>query len=388
MPTKLMDPINLGTLRAQPEGFKAFIPHHFPPKNGFAFDVKILKKNDEATRLLGKLDGITKLLPDQDFFLLMYLRKDATASSQIEGTMATMIDAIEAEVRTSGDIPADVDDILHYIQALNYGMKRVQEENFPMSLRFVRELHKKLMDSARATHFADPGEFRKSQNWIGGTRPDSAFFVPPPVPEMKAALHDLEKFMHANDSMPTVIKAGILHSQFETIHPFLDGNGRTGRMLITFYLWKEGYLEKPVLFLSSFFKKHQKLYYEKLSDYHNGFVAQWVDFFLDGVIDIAKEAIEIVADITSLREKDMAKVQTLGKRASESAMEVLPRLYGQPIVNTALIQKWTGFTRAGAQTVIDRFIAINILEPKHKDKKYGQSYMYTKYLNIFTRSDV
>ena len=158
-------------------------------------------------------------------------------------------------------------------------------------------------------------------------------------------------------------------------------------MLITFYLWKEGYLDKPVLFLSSFFKKHQKLYYEKLSGYHNGSVAPWVNFFLDGVIDIAKEAIDIVADISALREKDMAKVQTLGKRASESAMKVLPRLYGQPIINTALIQKWTGFTRAGAQTVIDRFITIGILAPKHKVKKYGQSYMYTKYLNIFTRSD-
>ncbi len=387
MPTKFMDAINIGTLRAQPGGFKAFIPGQFPPKEGFGLDVKLLKKNDEATRLLGKLDGITKLLPDQDFFLLMYLRKDATASSQIEGTMATMIDAIEAEVRISRNTPADVDDILHYIQALNYGMKRVQKENFPMSLRFVRELHKKLMDSARATHFADPGEFRKSQNWIGGIRPDSAFFVPPPVPEMQAALNDLEKFMHTNDSLPTVIKAGILHAQFETIHPFLDGNGRTGRMLITFYLWKEGYVEKPVLFLSSFFKKHQKLYYDRLSDYHKGLVRPWVDFFLDGVIEIAKEAIDIVADITSLREKDMAKVQTLGKRASQSAIKVLPRLYGQPIVNTALIQKWTGFTRAGAQTVIDRFMSIGILEPKHKDKKYGQSFMYTKYLNIFTRSD-
>ncbi len=387
MPTKSMDPIKLGTARAQPGGFQAFIPSHFPPKEGFIFDAKLLKKNNEATRLLGKLDGITKLLPDQDFFLLMYLRKDAAASSQIEGTMATMIDAIEADVRTSGDIPADVGDILHYIQALNYGMKRVQEENFPMSLRFVRELHQKLMHSARATHFADPGEFRKSQNWIGGVRPDSAHFVPPPVREMKAALDDLEKFMHADDTIPTVIKAGILHAQFETIHPFLDGNGRTGRMLITFYLWKEGFLDKPVLFLSSFFKKHQKLYYAKLAGYHNGFVTPWVDFFLDGVIDIAKEAINIVADITALRERDMAQVQTLGKRSSESAMKVLPRLYGQPIVNTALIQKWTGFTRAGAQTVIDRFITLGILAPKHKDKKYGQSYMYTTYLNIFTRSD-
>src|SRR3989344_7732280 len=349
MPTKPMEPIKLGTLRAQPGGFQAFIPSQFPPKEGFVFDAKLLKKNDEATRLLGKLDGITKLLPDQDFFLLMYLRKDATASSQIEGTRATRINAIEAEVRTSGNIPADVDDILHYIQALNYGMKRVQEDNFPMSLRFVRELHKKLMDSARATHFADPGEFRKSQNWIGGVRPDSAYFVPPPVPEMQTALNDLEKFIHTDDAIPTVIKAGILHAQFETIHPFLDCNGRTGRMLITFYLWKEGYLDKPVLFLSSFFKKHQKLYYEKLLGYHNGNVAEWIDFFLDGVIKIAGEAIDIVGKITALREKDMLKIHSLGKRSSESAALVLPKLYEQPIVNIATIQKWTGFSRVGSQ---------------------------------------
>lgn len=387
MPTNPMKPITLGTMRRQPEGFKAFIPAPFPPKSGFPFDAHISKKNDQATRLLGKLDGITRLLPDVDFFLLMYLRKDAAASSRIEGTRATMIDAIEAEGGIGGDIPEDVDDILHYIQALNYGMKRVKEQDFPMSLRFLRELHKELMDSARATHFADPGQFRKSQNWIGGTRPDNAHFVPPPVPEMQRALNDLERFLHANDAMPTIIKAGILHAQFETIHPFLDGNGRTGRMLITFYLWKEGFLDKPVLFLSSFFRKHQKLYYEKLSGYCDGHVSAWMDFFLDGMIEIADEAIDIVGEITVLREKDMAKIQTLSKRASESAINVLPRLYGQPIVNIALIQKWTGFTRRGAQTVIDRFIDLGILSPKNKAKKYGQSYVYNSYLDIFTDSD-
>ena len=148
----------------------------------------------------------------------------------------------------------DVDDILHYINALNYGIKRIKTDNFPMVLRFIRELHKQLMHKARATHFSDPGEFRKSQNWIGGTRPDNARFVPPPIEDMQRALNDLEKFIHSSDTLPTIIKAGLIHAQFETIHPFLDGNGRTGRMLITFYLWKEGYLEKPVLFLSSFFK--------------------------------------------------------------------------------------------------------------------------------------
>lgn len=375
--------IKIGQNIEQKEGFKAFTPNLFPSKEGFLFEPKILKKNNEATRLLGKLDGITKLLPDSDFFLLMYLRKDAASSSQIEGTMATMIDAIEAEVKINTNIPEDVDDILHYIKALNYGMKRVTTDNFPMALRFIRELHKQLMHKARATHFSDPGEFRKSQNWIGGTRPDNARFVPPAVHDMHSALSDLEKFIHSDDAVPTIIKAGLIHAQFETIHPFLDGNGRTGRMLITFYLWKEGYLEKPVLFLSSFFKKHQKLYYEKLFGYHNGNVHDWIDFFLDGVIEIANEAIDIVGKITVLRQKDMMKIQKLGKRASESATIVLPKLYGQPIVNVNVIQNWTGFTRAGAQTVIDRFIEMGILSPKNKDRKYGQSYIYKDYVELF-----
>ncbi len=376
--------MELGIFRKQPEGFKAFIPHPFPPSKNFNFDSDLLKKDIEATRLLGKLDGITKFLPDADFFLLMYLKKDAASSSQIEGTMATMVDALEAEAKSSNHIPADVDDILHYIKALKYGIKRVTQDDFPMGLRFIKELHRELLDKARVTHFSDPGEFRKTQNWIGGTRPDNARFVPPPVHEMKASLSDLEKFIHKEDTLPVVIKAGLIHAQFETIHPFLDGNGRTGRMLITFYLWKEKFLEKPVLFLSSYFKRHQKLYYEKIFEYHNGNVFAWLDFFLDGVVEIAGEAIDIVDKITSLRERDMSKIQALGKRASESALAVLPKLYGQPIVNISMIQKWTGFTRAGAQTVIDRFIKIGILSIKNKDIKYGQSYVYKEYLNIFT----
>jgi len=382
-----MKRVEIGKFITQPGGFKAFIPNPFPPKDRFEFSPAILKKDNQASRLLGKLDGITKLLPDADFFLLMYLRKDAASSSQIEGTVATMVDAIEAEVKVSEKIPADVDDILHYIKALNYGVQRVTEDNFPMALRLVRELHKELMYKARVTQYSDPGEFRKSQNWIGGTRPENARFVPPPVAEMLVSLGELEKFMHAKDNIPTIIKAGLIHAQFETIHPFLDGNGRTGRMLITFYLWKEKFLEKPVLFLSAYFKRHQKAYYERLAGYHSGKVSEWIDFFLDGVIEIANEAIDIVGKITGLREKDMAQIQTLGKRASESAIQVLPRLYGQPIVNVATIQKWTGFTRAGAQIVIDRFIEKGILTPKDKDKKYGQSYVYKEYLDIFISKD-
>lgn len=381
-----MQKVEIGKFVTQPEGYKAFVPSSFPPKSDFEFDQKTNKKCNEATRLLGKLDGITKLLPDSDFFLLMYLRKDAASSSQIEGTMATMTDVIEAEVKTTG-IPKDVDDILHYIKALDYGMGRVVKDDFPISLRFIRELHKELMIKARTTHHPYPGEFRKSQNWIGGTSFENARFITPPVFEMHKSLNDFERFIYANDEILPAIKAGLIHAQFETIHPFLDGNGRTGRMLITFYLWKIGLLEKPVLFLSSYFRKHQEIYYEKLSAYHDGLVSDWINFFLDGVIEIAGEAIDIVSKITKLRDRDMMKIQTLSKRSSESACMVLPKLYGQPIVNAPIVQKWTGFTRAGAQTVIDRFVELMILSLKDKDIKYGQSYVYKEYLDIFVEDN-
>jgi len=374
--------MKIGELQQQKEGFNAFIPSPFPPEGGFAFSSAIGRKNDTAIRLLGKLDGITQLLPDMDFFLFMYIRKDAASSSQIEGTKASMIDALEAEAKIDSEIPEDVDDILHYIKALNYGLARL--ERFPFVLRFLRELHKELMAGARATHFSNPGEFRESQNWIGGTRPDNAHFVPPPVEEMKRSLDDLEKFIHSKDDILPLIKAGLAHAQFETIHPFLDGNGRTGRMLITLYLWKENLLERPVLFLSSYFKKHQKVYYDRLDKYHEGGVEVWMDFFLDGVIEIAEEAIGTVLAITRLREKDIMKIQSLSKRASESAVLVLPQLYKMPIINVAKVQEWTNFTRAGAQNLIDRFVDIGILRARDEKKTYGRSYIYKEYVDIFT----
>lgn len=377
----------IGKFIQQSEGFKAFVPHPFPLEGGFEFSPRILKKHERANRLVGKLDGITKLLPDANFFLLMYLRKDAASSSQIEGTQATMMDAIEAGAGHTPNVPTDVDDILHYIEALGHGMQRVREEDFPVSLRLVRELHGVLMKKARTTHYPDPGEFRKSQNWIGGTKLTNARFVPPPAHELPRVLGDLENFMHANDDVLTLIKAGLIHAQFETIHPFLDGNGRTGRMLITFYLWKEAVLEKPVLFLSSFFKKHQQLYYERLSSYEKGDVEAWMAFFLDGIIEIAEDAIETVSKITALRERNILAIQQLGKRASESAATVLPRLYEQPIVTTKKVKEWTGFTTAGAGRVIDRFIDMGILKSQDKDKTYGQAYIYEEYINIFRNAE-
>lgn len=373
--------MKIGELRQQQTGYKAFIPGAFPPQEDWGFSKSLIFKHSEAERLVGKLDGITQLLPDIDFFLLMYVRKDATSSSQIEGTQATMIDAIEAEAKIGDKMPKDVDDILHYIKALNYGKERLRE--LPMSLRFIRELHKVLMEGARSSHHADPGEFRKSRNWIGGTTPANAWYVPPPPHEMQRSLGDFENFLHADDNMLPLLKVGLIHAQFETIHPFLDGNGRTGRLLISLYLWQKGILERPVLFLSSYFKRHQQTYYDRLDGYRYGEVEQWIDFLLDGVLEISEQAISTAGRITSIRETDMELAQTLGRTASESAVKVLRQLFGLPIVNVRTVAEWTGFTRAGAQRVIDRLVHLGILEQKDKTAVYGRSYIYKRYVDAF-----
>ena len=373
--------LRLGEIKKQPSGYSAFIPNDFPPRDPWDFSKNLLLKHATAQRLVGKLDGVTQQLPDVDFFLSMYIRKDAASSSQIEGTQATMIHVIEAEAKTTESYPADVDDIRHYIKALNYGLERL--EKLPLSLRFIRELHRKLLAGARATQFSDPGEFRKTQNWIGGTKPANAHFVPPPPDEMTRALCDFEKFLHDRGELLTLLKIGIAHAQFETIHPFLDGNGRTGRLLITVMLWLEGLLEKPVLFLSSYFKKHQSIYYDRLNGYRDGEVEAWLDFMLDGVIEIAGQAIETARRISEIRQEDIDKMGTLGKPAAESGVLVLRNLYSLPIVNVNVIKEWTGFTRKGALGVINRFVELEILEQKDKAATYGRSFIYRRYVDAF-----
>ncbi|MDP3057718.1 MAG: Fic family protein [bacterium] len=364
----------------QKEGFTAYIPAAFPPKGIFNLPQKLLIKCAEADRLIGKLDGITHTLPDIEFFLKMYVAKDATSSAQIEGTKATMIDAIEMDAKI--DVKqSDAQDILFYITAVNYGIKRIKE--FSLSLRFIRELHSKLMTGARSTHFSDPGEFRHSQNWIGGTTPANASFVPPSINEMSIALNDFEKFLHDKESTLPLIQIALVHAQFETIHPFLDGNGRTGRLLITLLMYQRELLERPVLFLSSYFKKHQKIYYSKLNGYHNGEVDEWLNFFLDGVIEIATESIDVSKKIRQLRDDDMTKIQSLARRESESGVRVLSNLFANPIINTRIIMGWTGFTRAGAQKLIDRFVELDILETMDKKGVYDRKYTYRKYLDSF-----
>ena len=379
----------IGVYKTQPEGFKAFVLESFPPKDTLVFPSAIQQKHAEAMRLLGKLDGITALLPDRDYFLEMFVRKDASSSSQIEGTQASISDAIEAlNIERRNNLPQDVDDILHYIEALNYGLERAK--NFPFSLRFIRELHEKLMTGARNTHNPLPGEFRRTQNWIGGTRPDNARFVPPPVCEMNQALNDLEKFIHADDEyyLP-LIKAGLLHAQFEAIHPFLDGNGRTGRMLVTMFLWHRRLLEMPVLYLSTYFKKHQETYYEKLNAYHseNGNVEEWVEFFLDGVIDIANSSIETCRKITELRERDMRKAQKLGKATAPKTLDMIRFLYKMPTVGIADVVNQTRYSRPSAYKLIDRLVDMNILYPADENDGYGKKYTYKDYVEVFAEDE-
>lgn len=373
----------IGRYIQQKEGYKTFTPFDFPPKGGFVISPKLYKKHEEAIRLVGKLDGITRLLPDRDFFISMFVVKDAAYSSQIEGTKATLQDAVAAPVTEEKNRKTpDVDDIEHYIKAANYGVLRTKQ--FPISLRFIRELHEKLMTGARSTQHAYPGEFRRSQNWIGGKTAMDASFVPPAPADMQKSLDDLEKFMHAKDDYPSLIKVGLIHAQFETIHPFTDGNGRTGRILIAMLIHQAGLLELPVLYLSSYFKKYQKLYYQKLDNYHDedADIDGWLEFFLEGIAEIANSGIDTCTEITALRDRDFAKMQKLGKKSAESTLEIVRKLFSQPIVGVAEIMKWTGFTAPGAYNVIERLKGLKILEPIG-DADYDQKYIYADYYEIF-----
>lgn len=373
----------IGRYIAQKEGFKSFTPFDFPPKGGFVISPRLYKKHEEAIRLVGKLDGITRLLPDKNFFLLMFIKKDAAYSSQIEGTKATLQDAVAAPVTEEKKrLHPDVDDIVHYVEAVNYGIERTK--TLPISLRLIREIHEKLMTGARATQHAYPGDFRHSQNWIGGKTPTDASFVPPAPNDMNTSLDDLEKFIHAKDEYPSLVKAGLLHAQFETIHPFTDGNGRTGRMLIAMYIHHAELLELPVLYLSSYFKKYQKLYYQKLQGYHDedADIDAWLEFFLEGVAEIAESSIETCTKITALRDRDFAKMQKLGKKSAASTLEIVRRLFSQPIVGVAEMMKWTQFSPQGAYNIIERLKGLKILEPLG-DADYGQKYVYADYYEIF-----
>lgn len=375
--------MKIGKLVQQPTGYKAFIPDKFPPAGQIVLSNKTQQLHARAALMLGKLDGVTQLLPDLDFFILMYIRKEAARSSEIEGTKATIVDVIksEAEIET-GRFPQDVERIVHYISAMEYGLKRL--ETLPISLRFIREIHKILIEKTVDAPGRFPGEFRRSQNWIGGGSPNAAKFVPPTPLEMHRCLNDLENFLYTKDEYPPLIKAALVHAQFETIHPFLDGNGRAGRLLTTFYLCKLGILERPVLYLSEYFLNNQKSYYDSLQSYHqeDADVAGWLDFFLDGVAIIAMEAIETSKRINDLRQKDVVKIQSLGRR-TKTGIIVLENLYKLPIVSVKKIEEWTRLSRPRANELVKKLVESGILEQRDKNVEYGREFWHKNYLNLF-----
>lgn len=372
--------IQIGKYVKQKGNYNAFIPDKFPPKSFAYNESKIIKPLADANLLLGKLDGLTKLIPDIDFFIFMYINKEAAYSSQVEGTKANLTDALQAEVERTPELPDDVDDILHYIRAMNKGLERLN--NLPLSLRLIKEVHATLLSGARSSTSPQPGEFRNSQNWVMGTNLNDARFVPPPPQYVLAAMGELEKFFYSHKNMPTLIKAALIHSQFETIHPFIDGNGRTGRLLITFYLCHQNVLERPVLYLSEYLKKHRNQYFSLLDDYRKGNVSEWLVFFLEGVIQICEKAIETSNKIIDLREKNLQKMSSLG-RASKNAMVLLKHLYKLPIVNVKKVEEATGLSREAANRLVKRFCKEGILLQKDQNVKYGRLFVYKDYLSLF-----
>lgn len=372
--------MTIGNFVLQPQGFKAFIPEKFPPEEPIILDLETQQLYAQATLALGKLDGITQLLPDLDFFIFMYVRKEAAYSSQIEGTKATMIDAIRAETELTKDLPSDVDDILRYIQAMHYGLDYL--EKIPLSTRLLCEIHKILMKGARSDNYSAPGDMRNSQNWTNGATPATAKYVPPPVKEMHGAMSDFEKFLHGDKYMLPLIRTAMAHAQFETIHPFLDGNGRTGRLLITFYLCQQKILERPVLYISAYLRKNRKTYFDLLDAYHYGDEMSWIKFFLIGVEEVAIQAVTVARKITKLREQDLIKIYALGSR-SKTAGIVLKNLYKLPIVNVRKIEEWTGLSRPSANKLVSDLVELKILDQSNKEVEYARQFEYKDYLRLF-----
>lgn len=372
----------IGYYRQQSTGYKAFLLNKFPPENIIRWDEDLILLLSQADMAIGKLNAIDELVPDVDFFIFMYVNKEATLSSQIEGTQATLIDLVKAEANLpSDDKPSDVDEIKNYINAMNYGIKRLQ--TFPLSLRLIREIHERLLKGVRGQH-RTPGDFRQTQNWIGGPTIETATFVPPPVYEMKDSLNDLEKFMNDEFSkLPTLIKTGLLHAQFETIHPFLDGNGRTGRLLISFYLYREGVLKKPLLYLSDFFRRFRKDYYDKLNSYRfDDGVENWLKFFLEGVRTVSNEAVDTAVKITKLRERDIERVSGFGRNA-KTALILLNKLYAYPIVDAKLVGQITGIVSKGnINDLIQKFVKAAILFEVTGKERY-RSFVYKDYVRQF-----
>lgn len=361
------------------EKVRAFVPPPLPPEP--AIDVLVLlEKLSLAERALGRLDGITMLLPRQELFLYMYVRKEAVLSSQIEGTQSTLSDLLRFEAEAQAGQPIDdIREVSNYVDAMMYGLERLRD--LPLSLHLIREMHGRLLQSGRGGT-KSPGEFRRSQNWIGGTRPGNALFVPPPVNELGPCLDAFERFMHEDASrLPALIKAGLLHVQFETLHPFLDGNGRIGRLLVTLYLCINGVLNKPLLYLSLFLKTHRAEYYRLLQEVReNGNWEAWLDFFLTGVAQTANQAFEAATHIVDLFRQDRERIATEGERAS-STLRIHDLFQLNPFLTSNQLVRQTGLSSPTVNTALADLQRLGIIE-EVTGRKRGRVFSYRRYLSV------
>ena len=378
MPTEVRG----GRFVAQPEGFEAFVPEALPPQ-GLVVDEKLQALLSKADLAVGRLDGVIEVIPNPDRFVLMYVRREAVLSSQIEGTQASLMDVLEYEAEEEAVAArVDVQEIVNYIRAMKLGLQRLHE--LPISRRLICEVHRELMVGVRGGEpQKTPGEFRKSQNWIGGGSPASARFVPPPADEVGRTFAELENFIHDDTPMPALIKAALIHAQFETIHPFLDGNGRTGRLLITFWLVERGILWQPLLYPSLYFKEHREEYGDRLQAIRDkGEWEEWLTFFLDGVAQVAEEAHETALSIFALRERDRQRItDTLGRRAPRGLL-LLDELLKLPIVRAKAVERAIGVSQPTATSLLDAFIEIGILH-ELTGRQRGRVYAYLEYLDLF-----
>lgn len=358
---------------------RAFVPPPLPPDP--PIDVlTLLDRLSLAERALGRLDGITMLLPRQELFLYMYVRKEAVLSSQIEGTQSTLSDLLRFETEAQAGEPIDdIREVSNYVDAMIYGLERL--EDLPLSLRLIREMHARLLQSGRG-ETKSPGEFRRSQNWIGGSRPRNALFVPPPVTELGACLDALESFMHDDSSrLPALIKAGLLHVQFETIHPFLDGNGRIGRLLVTLYLCVHGVLRKPLLYLSLFLKTHRADYYRLLQEVReHGNWEAWLDFFLAGVAETANQAFESATRIVDLFKEDRERITAESDRAG-SALRIHDLFQQNPFLTSNQLVRQTGLSAPTVNATLTDLERMGLVK-EVTGRKRGRVFSYQRYLAI------
>jgi Fic family protein len=336
---------------------------------------------DQANIALGRLDGLSIILPDPSLYLYMYIRKEAVLSSQIEGTQSSLSDLLLFEnEEIAGVLNKDVIEVSNYVAAMEHGLKRIQG-GFPLSLRLIREMHEILLNRGRGS-FKQPGEFRRSQNWIGGTRPGNAKFVPPPPEKLMDLLDELEKFLHDETvKLPTLVKAALAHHQFETIHPFLDGNGRLGRLLITFVLCVDGIMHEPMLYLSLYFKTHRQAYYDHLQLVREtGDWEEWLQFFLKGVIVTANQAVTTAQTILNLFTGDRKKIEATGKPAA-SALIVHHYLQKHPTIDSKKIVENCNLSLPTTIKSLNHLTELGIVK-EITGKARNKIYVYHKYLDI------